>query len=228
MVAEDEEGRTTLKDLIPRIKERVFTVGRMDYAGEGAILLTNDGELTQQILKSKNIVRRYQVKVDRTPSQEELARLARGARIEGRSMQPYHVRVVEAYARNALIEISFEGMGAIDVRKYFELKGFFPEKVARVAIGHISAESLQPGAYKRLEPSSVKALLSQPELAKKKIEKLVGSKESKVKAVSESALKSDAERKRMGRPSKITPKKISPIKTSSSKIAPKKIAPKRK
>jgi 16S rRNA U516 pseudouridylate synthase RsuA-like enzyme len=55
MVAEDEEGRTTLKNLIPRIKERVFTVGRMDYAGEGAILLTNDGELTQQILKSKNI-----------------------------------------------------------------------------------------------------------------------------------------------------------------------------
>ena len=121
-------------------------------------------------------------------------------------MQPYHVRVVENYTRNCLIEISFEGMGAIDVRKYFELKGFFPEKVARVAIGHISAESLQPGAYKRLEPSSVKALLSQPELAKKKIEKLVGSKEAKVKAISESALKSDAERKRKGRPSKITPR----------------------
>jgi len=216
MVSEDEEGRTTLKDLIPRIKERVFTVGRMDYAGEGAILLTNDGELTQQILKSKDIVRRYHVKIDRQPSQEDLARLARGSRIEGRSMQPYHVRVVENYTRNCLIEISFEGMGAIDVRKYFELKGFFPEKVARVAIGHISAESLQPGAYKRLEPSSVKALLAQPELAKKKIEKLVGSKEAKVKAISESVLKSDAERKRKGRPSKITPRS-----KTSGKIRPK-------
>ncbi len=199
MVNEDEEGRTTLKDLIPRIKERVFTVGRMDFAGEGAIILTNDGELTQQILKSNDIVRRYHVKVDRHPTQEDLAKLARGGRMEGRSMNPYHVRVVESYSKNALIEISFEGMGTIDVRKYFENKGFFPEKIARVAIGHLSAESLVPGAYKKLEPSSVKALLKQPELAKKKIEKLVAQKGSNVRKVREEHLSEDAELKRRGR-----------------------------
>ncbi len=176
MIAEDEEGRPTLKDFLKRIKERVFTTGRMDFTGEGAILLTNDGEMAQKLQKSTDIIRKYHVKVDRQPTQDELARLARGGRIEGRSMHPYHVRVVENYTRNALIEISFEGMGSIDIRQYFENKGFFPEKIARVGIGHISAERMQPGAIKKLNPSSVAALFTQPELTKKIIDRSIESK----------------------------------------------------
>ena len=176
MIAEDEEGRPTLKDYLKRIKERVFTTGRMDFTGEGAILLTNDGEMAQKLQKSTDIIRKYHVKVDRQPTQDELARLARGGRIEGRSMHPYHVRVVENYTRNALIEISFEGMGSIDIRLYFENKGFFPEKIARVGIGHISAERMQPGAIKKLNPSSVAALFTQPELTKKIIDRSIESK----------------------------------------------------
>ena len=176
MIAEDEEGRPTLKDFLKRIKERVFTTGRMDFTGEGAILLTNDGEMAQKLQKSTDIIRKYHVKVDRQPTQDELARLARGGRIEGRSMHPYHVRVVENYTRNALIEISFEGMGSIDIRQYFENKGFFPEKIARVGIGHISAERMQPGGIKKLNPSSVAALFTQPELTKKIIDRSIESK----------------------------------------------------
>jgi 23S rRNA pseudouridine2605 synthase len=197
MIADDEEGRPTIKDLISKqVKERVFTVGRMDFTGEGAILLTNDGDLSQEILKSNDIIRRYQVKVDRHPTSEDLARLARGGRIEGRSMMPYHVRLADAYTRNSLIEISFEGMGALDVRKYFENKGFFPEKVARMAIGHISAEGLKPGHLKRLESSSVEALLIQPELTKKIIDKLVESKKNKTYIVENADAADEAPRAR--------------------------------
>jgi 23S rRNA pseudouridine2605 synthase len=195
MVNEDEEGRATIKDLTSKfIKERVFTVGRMDFTGEGAILLTNDGEMAQKILKSNEIIRRYHVKIDRHPTQEDVARLARGGRIEGRSMNPFHVRVVEAYTRNALVEISFEGMGAIDVRKYFENKGFFPERVARVGIGHLSADKMAPGASKRLDQSSVKALLAQPELAKKQIESAVQANQADYKVADEDQLRSDSTR----------------------------------
>lgn len=200
MIHEDEEGRPTLKDFLKRINERLFPIGRMDFTGEGAILLTNDGDLAQKISKSNEIIRRYHVKVDRTPSSEDLARLARGGRIESRSMTPYHVRLVESYTRNALVEISFEGMGALDVRKYFENKGFFPEKVARVGIGHISAEKLKPGETKRLERSSVEALLTQPDLAKRQISSLVGAKaKGGVKVVSEEILEKDAAKKRFGK-----------------------------
>jgi 23S rRNA pseudouridine2605 synthase len=199
MANEDEEGRTTLKDFMGRIKERVFPVGRMDYNGEGAILLTNDGDITQKILKSTEIIRRYHVKVHRVPTPDEMLRLARGGRMENRSMVPYHVRIVDTYAKNALIEISFQGMGALDVKKYFENKGFIPEKVARVAIGHISAEKLPPGGIKKLEASSVEALLAQPDLAKKKISNLVGQKGTSTKVVTESILERDVERKKRGK-----------------------------
>ncbi|MBS1958299.1 MAG: rRNA pseudouridine synthase [Bdellovibrionales bacterium] len=190
MVNEDEEGRETIKDYTKKIiKERIFTVGRMDYQGEGAILLTNDGDLTQKILKSDHIIRRYHIKVDRIPSNDELQRLGRGGRIEGRSMTPSHVRVVKAYARNALIEISFEGMGTIDVRKFFENKGFFPEKVARVGIGHIKADDMAPGTFRKLEKSSVEALLSQPELAKRIIGKALEGEARRMKAIEEEQVK---------------------------------------
>jgi len=200
MINEDEEGRPTLKDFLKGVKERLFPIGRMDFTGEGAMILTNDGEITQKIQKSNEIIRRYQVKLHRVPTTEELARIARGGRIENRSMTPYHVRLVETYAKNALVEISFEGMGALDVKQYFENKGFIPEKIARVGIGHISAEKLKPGDYKRLEATSVEALLTQPELAKRQIARLVGTKTTgEVKVVSESTLKEDAEKKRRGR-----------------------------
>jgi 23S rRNA pseudouridine2605 synthase len=170
--AEDEEGRPTLYAFTKRIKERVFMVGRMDFMGEGIILLTNDGAIAQRMQKSNDIIRRYHVKVDRHPTPIDIEKLARGGRIEGRSMVPFHVRLANAYAKNALIEISFEGMGAIEIRKFFENKGFYPERIACVGIGHIAADKMAPGMVKKLEGSTVEALFTQPELAKTQIEKL--------------------------------------------------------
>jgi 23S rRNA pseudouridine2605 synthase len=213
MVNEDEEGRPTIKDLIQKkIKDRVFTVGRMDYQGEGAILLTNDGDLAQKILKCEHIIRRYHVKVDRIPTNEELARLARGGRIEGRSMTPKHVRVVTAYSRNSLIEISFEGTGQLDVRSYFENKGFFPERVARVGIGHIKAETLQPGTFKRLEKSSVEALLNQPELALRQIQNTVESQARRTQTI-----RDEEEKEAKRKASKLSKPASSIIKPSTKK-----------
>lgn len=184
MINDDEEGRPTIKNFVNKlIRERVFPVGRMDYNGEGAMILTNDGEFTQEILHSNKIVRRYHVKVDRHPTTEELARIARGGRLEGKSIHPLHVRMAHGYKRNALIELSFEGMNAIDLRKFFENKGFFVEKVARVGIGHLSAEKLAPGSFRSIPLSSIEALMTQPELAHKQIELLAKTKSKGVKTL---------------------------------------------
>ena len=173
MINEDEEGRPTIKDFTKSIHERVFPIGRMDYSGEGAIILTNDGELAQKISKSNDLIRRYHVKVDRHPTTEDLARLARGGRIEKVSMNPHHIRVVSEYARNSLIEISFQGAGVTEIRKYFENKGFFPEKVVRIGIGHLKADKMAAGELKKIDETSIQALLAQPELAEKLITNIV-------------------------------------------------------
>jgi hypothetical protein len=93
-------------------------------------------------------------------------------------------------------------MGTIEVRQYFENKGFFPEKVARVGIGHLKAESIPPGGYKRIEASSIEALFKQPELAKKHIERLVAKKSAKTKIMKEEDLDLIAKRAKAPRPNR--------------------------
>jgi 23S rRNA pseudouridine2605 synthase len=182
MVNEDAEGRQTIKDWIKKsITERVFPVGRMDFKGEGLVLLTNDGELAQDIQNSKTVMRRYQIKLHRSPTPEEMIRLAKPARIEGKLMTPHHLRIVNTYTKNALLEISFQGMGAIDIKAFFENKGFIPEKVARVGLGHLSIEKLPAGQLKKIEESSVRALVAQPELALRQIAELVSKKTKQIK-----------------------------------------------
>ena len=60
----DPEGRTTIRDFFPRNSERLFPVGRLDYDTEGVILVTNHGNLAQQLMHPSNKVSKgYFVKV---------------------------------------------------------------------------------------------------------------------------------------------------------------------
>ena len=73
---EDEIGRPTVLDLLKPIKFRLFPVGRLDWETEGLLLLTNDGELAQQLLHPRFHIRRtYLAKVEGIPSPATLRRL---------------------------------------------------------------------------------------------------------------------------------------------------------
>src|SRR5438876_1144296 len=78
----DPEGRPTVMDLLRGIRGRVYPVGRLDYASEGLLLLTNDGELAQGLMKaSSHVPKTYVVKVAGTPAESGLERLRRGLTI---------------------------------------------------------------------------------------------------------------------------------------------------
>src|SRR3984893_18394500 len=53
----DPEGRDTVMDLIRGVKERVFPVGRLDYASEGLLLFTNDGDLANAVMSDRKSTR---------------------------------------------------------------------------------------------------------------------------------------------------------------------------
>jgi hypothetical protein len=67
------------------------------------------------------------------------------------------------------IEIVLTEAGAIDLKTYFEQKGFLVESIRRTAIGQITLRGLEPGQYRFLKASQVEALLSHPELGLKNI-----------------------------------------------------------
>src|SRR6266478_7630873 len=78
----DPEKRPTVMDLIRGVKGRVYPVGRLDYASEGLLLLTNDGELSHRLMKAaSSVAKTYVVKVAGTPSAEGLAKIRRGLTI---------------------------------------------------------------------------------------------------------------------------------------------------
>lgn len=82
----DPEGRPTVMTLLRGIRARVYPVGRLDYASEGLLLLTNDGDLAHALMKAASHVEKvYLVKVAGVPSEASLQKLRRGLMIpEGR------------------------------------------------------------------------------------------------------------------------------------------------
>jgi 23S rRNA pseudouridine2605 synthase len=80
----DPEGRPTVMDLLRGIHARVYPVGRLDYASEGLLLLTNDGELAHKLMKAASHVPKvYVVKVAGKPDAAGIEKLRRGLMISG-------------------------------------------------------------------------------------------------------------------------------------------------
>lgn len=80
--AHDPEGRPTVMDLLHGIRARVYPVGRLDYASEGLLLLTNDGDLAYRLMKAASHVPKvYVVKVAGKPDEARLEKLRRGISI---------------------------------------------------------------------------------------------------------------------------------------------------
>lgn len=78
----DPEGRPTVMDLLRGVRARVYPVGRLDYASEGLLLLTNDGELAHRLMKAASHVPKvYLVKVAGKPDFAALEKLRRGISI---------------------------------------------------------------------------------------------------------------------------------------------------
>ncbi len=78
----DPEGRPTVMDLVRGIRARVYPVGRLDYASEGLLLLTNDGELAYRLMKAASHVPKvYLVKVAGKPDAAGLEKIKRGLMI---------------------------------------------------------------------------------------------------------------------------------------------------
>src|SRR5580693_8037405 len=80
---DDPQGRPTVMDLIKGVRERVYPVGRLDYASEGLLLMTNDGALAQKLTKAgSHVPKTYLVMISGRPDEKALARLRAGITIE--------------------------------------------------------------------------------------------------------------------------------------------------
>jgi len=170
----DTENRPTLADYLGKIRGRIFPIGRLDFNSEGLILLTNVGGYAEKIQRRDDIPRVYRIMIRGKLDQEMLSRIEKGAKLgehRARMFRPHSVRVVQEWSGKTEIELVVLGGGAVDLKSYLEMKGFLVNRVTRTAFGHITLKGLPPGHYRLLKTSQAEALLEQPELGMKKIER---------------------------------------------------------
>ena len=160
----DPQKRPTVMDLLRGIRGRVYPVGRLDYASEGLLLLTNDGELANQLMKAaSHVAKTYLVKVAGTPREEALEKLRKGLSIatdDGKRVRtaPAAVRVVKE-AANPWYEITLiEGRNR-QLRRMFEAVGHHVEKIKRVRYGPLTLD-VPPGEFRQLTLKEVQRLKS--------------------------------------------------------------------
>jgi 23S rRNA pseudouridine2605 synthase len=153
----DPEGRPTVMQFI-RIKERVFPVGRLDYASEGLLLLTNDGELANRVMSaSTHLPKTYLVKVNGPLTAEQERQFREGIPLHGRRTSPAGLRLTRR-ADNPWYEVRLTEGRHHQIREMFKSLGRLVEKLRRVKIGFVELGALKPGYYRQLTAVEVERL----------------------------------------------------------------------
>jgi 23S rRNA pseudouridine2605 synthase len=158
----DPEKRPTVMDLMRGVKGRVYPVGRLDYASEGLLLMTNDGELAHRLMKAaSHVAKTYVVKVAGTPKEDAIAKLRAGISIatdDGKRVKtgPAGVRIVKE-AANPWYEITLVEGRNRQIRRMFEAVGHHVEKIKRVRYGPLTLD-VPPGKFRSLTLREVERL----------------------------------------------------------------------
>lgn len=169
----DPEGRASLRSFFSKISLRLFPVSSLDFNSEGLLLLTNDGAITESIQKNPKFPRIYNVKLKGYLTSEMLSRLERGGKFEEKMIKTLSVRIIEELNKKTMIELVLLGEANADLKGFIESRGFLVDKISRVGFGHLTLKGLQPGGFRILKKSQVEALVAQPELGVKELEKRI-------------------------------------------------------
>ena len=156
--AADPQGRPTVVELVdPGV--RVWPVGRLDVATEGAILLTNDGELTMRLTHPRyEVPKSYLVEVAGPMGGRARRELARGVALDDGRTRPARVEVIDTGARGSVVEITISEGRNRQVRRMMEAVGHPVRRLVRTSIGPLKLGRLKPGTARRLSPAEVRTL----------------------------------------------------------------------
>ena len=156
--ASDPEGRPTVVELV-ETEERVWPVGRLDVESEGAILVTNDGDLAQRLSHpSFGVAKTYLAEVKGDVGGRALRLLRQGVDLDDGKTAPTETHVVEKGGGRTLLELTIREGRNRQVRRMCEAVGHPVQRLVRTAVGPLSLGRLKPGRSRRLSPLEVRSL----------------------------------------------------------------------
>jgi 23S rRNA pseudouridine2605 synthase len=155
----DPAGRPRAIDLVEHVEQRVYTVGRLDEASEGLLLLTNDGDLAFRLMHPRfGVEKTYLVQVAGSPSPTDLKRLTEGVWIAEGRVRARHVKRVKQQGESTWLRIILcEGKNR-EIRRMLAKLGHKVLRLRRIAIGPVQLDRLPAGKARRLKATELAAL----------------------------------------------------------------------
>lgn len=160
---QDEKDRDTVIDLMDDVTERIYPIGRLDYATSGILLLTNDGEFAHLLMHPKHEVKKvYVAKIEGIPSKIELGQLIKGVKADHDILKAvrYDVLSVDKKKQTMILEITLVEGRNRHIRRMMEQLGYPIMKLSREKYGPLTLNGLQSGDFRPLTPHEIKQLRS--------------------------------------------------------------------
>jgi 23S rRNA pseudouridine2605 synthase len=150
----DPEGRVKVTDLV-KIDQRVVPVGRLDFNTTGALVMTNDGELTNKLMHpSFKVDKVYEAVVEGDITDEIINRLSNGVKLhDGKTAPAKAVKVSDSK-----IELTIHEGRNHQVKRMLDAVGLNVKKLHRSKYGSLALDGLKPGQWRDLAEDEIKLL----------------------------------------------------------------------
>jgi 23S rRNA pseudouridine2605 synthase len=159
----DEKGRATVFAALPPGLPRLVSVGRLDLASEGLLLLTNDGGLARRLeLPATGWLRRYKIRVHGAVDPARLAALAQGITVAGIRYGPIRAELERVQGSNAWLAMSLAEGKNRELRRVLEALGFAVTRLIRLSYGPFQLGHLPPGGIAEVPAKALAEQLGWP------------------------------------------------------------------
>lgn len=154
----DQRGRATVLELIrPAIKERLYPVGRLDYATTGLLVMTNDGTLTQRLAHpSYRVTKVYSVRLDRPLEYDDVKAIKKGVRLNDGEVHVDSLSYVGK--RRDMVRVTLHSGKYRVIRRLFARLGYHVEKLDRIRYAFLTKKNLPVGRWRLLTTHEIEEL----------------------------------------------------------------------
>ncbi|UUO08181.1 rRNA pseudouridine synthase [Blastopirellula sp. J2-11] len=154
----DPAGRTRVIDMVPQ-DVRLFTIGRLDRASEGLIVVTNDGELANRLAHPRyEIEKTYRVEVAGHPEPDAIKFVRRGVHLAEGFVQPVSVVMKRKNKQSTTLEVILDEGKNREIRRLMAKIGHKVLRLKRIAMGPLRLGEMPEGAFRELKSAETKAL----------------------------------------------------------------------
>ena len=159
---DDEQGRRTVRELLPDDAGRVYPVGRLDLMSEGLLLMTNDGDFALRVTHpSGMLMKTYRVRVEGENLAEQINRLQKPFCLDDTVVQALNLSVLKNEGTTAVLDITIGEGKNREIRRMCDEAGLRVRRLTRIAEGPLTLGKLPTGRFRQLTEKEIAAVMGE-------------------------------------------------------------------